>query len=602
MRKIHKILLSVVILSFFLILNTSPIHALVTKELYNDWAESSTNIIAGSKNFSVIANKNQDGVSLISTVFSTLLDNGTCVDKENLYLCLSDYRFKGYNQALDRAVNEYHIIISEKLAEIEIIRGFEKTDFQIGETISVKTSIQNIGDYPATNINFSDSFTNLTIIKAVGLNNLPHKVYWKGSLDPNEKKEFVYWFTAVGKADFDSVAIAEYISSDNPLISKSDLIRIVVPDYEMGLFTNLTETNISIDDYAGYFMNVSNMDETYEILVTLRLKISPGIKVYYNDTFREIEDYVYQASIVLDPGTYWNYTVLVKPETTGKKKLSLSGIYQLSNIMRYRDFNSSFNSTVEEVSLDLFMENKTMTSGKPSNIRVAVSQPGSKHNFRKIKVVMKSSYPELNLEKEFDELNKKSFIDVVSKDIIPGGVTSEIGHYLNITVVYRTEYGESFNFTKDFNFTVIPSPVFVINEEVVTGEESEPRPFEGGKISETLQEKINFVVKLVFIFLGVLFGYVLIHITVSKTISRNKRLKLEKNEVESIQNDLDEGKKDKAPIFRKKKVKVEKDDADSHGIMGDDEPEQVEKKVKSSKNEKKAEDVDFGDSSSSFKF
>ena len=94
--------------------------------------------------------------------------------------------------------------------------------------------------------------------------------------------------------------------------------------------------------------------------------------------------------------------MILQPTRTGTQLVSISGDYQVSNLRRFRSFNHTMDVSIEDISIDLFIsDNLTIEAGRETPIRIAISQPGTKHDFQKLRAIVSSDYDLLKRDNEF---------------------------------------------------------------------------------------------------------------------------------------------------------------------------------------------------------
>jgi hypothetical protein len=442
--KYNKI--SIIIFTLFLLINI--VHAEKVL-LFDEWIEPEKSIRLGD--YKIKPLYADDKVLFKSDEFSVAVDKGTCRTESPFQLCYNKTRLLVDGKVVPDNINsndvdtELEIHIYGIVGELEITREFESTLILQNEEIDVTVVIENIGDADAKNVEYEEKYPDS--FQIINVKNCfiedEDTIVWNGLLRKEKTHKCTYSLIGLEEKIFTSKATVKYHNGiDDETFSDSQKLTIPEPYLEVEYDTN--KTKLKPGDTISALITVINNYESNIDIENLHVIIPPEFTLIKRDILSEENNW---NGIV---GETWNTTLEFQAIKTGIPIIQTSVDYSIDgnmlNVIKEKKIKVENDLTIE------IIENiEDMAYNQSNPILIKVSNPNNKI-INDVRTQISSNLLDFeNVITNKDNIGRNNNYIVFNKDIIP----QEMGDfYFNITVEYKNEFNEKFNYSIGKIFTV----------------------------------------------------------------------------------------------------------------------------------------------------
>ena len=449
----------------FLLLLPSVL-SLTEESLYSGTIKDGEKVNAGNFEFDFKV-ASEGGVFIRYNGKGIIIMEGDCKYKDNLHFCVGDISWAYRNVELWKDIYQAEVDIWVLKGELEITKTIEKTKLLIDDTSQIETLLQNTGSEAIQNVVFKDDYPDsirITNIEGCSFNKKSNSVEWEGDLAPQVKKSCSYTLSGLQAVKHDSKAEASYFDGVTVQNAYSDEVEIEVQNYSLQTETSLSKDRVGIGDPVNFSIVLENINNEEEISVlSFKVDIPATLKILKRkELTKKGQTLSWRGD--LESNEKKNLTMELQAIRIGNTPIYIEKQYRVGKFTRR--FTETLNMNVYCDCLTINYEvSDEIVPGKETNFKVTLSNPSYKNKFKDVKIDVSSDIPfaeELtNFYQVFDIGKNRVLYDYKIK--VP-----EQGYYYNISVNYKSEYGQYFTSKKNILIKegIVEEEVSELSEEI----------------------------------------------------------------------------------------------------------------------------------------
>lgn len=598
-----KILLPLLILSCSLVTAFSGEDI---NEVYNAWAPQGGNFTIGQNVFYVQSGA-ADGLRVALTKGSdtVIIINSSCEEYDKYFLCYEGTKFFEYNEEVDKAVDQFKIVVKKRIPNIQFTkREIDNENPYQWEEITITTRFENQGILDINQINFTESFPKAFFVtKASTCSHNSTHVWWAGRLNQGVTILCTYSIQPLNVTSYSTKGTIEYYDDQPSLISSSTL-TINVDEPKITLNSSLSKhTNVRLGEEIELYLFINNTEEDSSATISkFEVTVPNGVKVVESSRNFVQDGNVFRYSGKIIAGRSTELALTLYPEKTGKLSIDEYLLYFIGNKRIEIPIKETFMVEVDNVTASISLEEGNATGGKPNRVKILAVNNGKADQFHNLVATITSDTLNWTKVVELERISTKNHQVLFDGDIQFPNVEEEIDIPFNITITYKTKYGQQY--TKRYSTSLHTVP-YVEQEHI-----NQTPLQEGTESSGVIQEETSTLVGpdtlksgwviWVLAFVGgfaVMAGLIMV---TRKIISRRKgdeikQLLMKENASKSSQSLMDtirEVKKEQEeenlpPSEIQEEPEQESETGEEEIIPQEDTPEQTKKESKTEKKTKK---------------
>ena len=418
----------------------------------------------------------------------TIVLESSCKIKDGLNFCVGNISFAYRNVTVWQDIYETTAEISAMKGELGITKTIEKTTLMIGETSDVELFLENTGSKEIQNVVFKDSYpTSIGIADVVGcsFNRNNNSVEWKGDMKSNVKQTCSYTLKGLSAVEYDSKAEASYFDGITAQNAYSDEVEITVQNYSLYVEHNLNKSSLEIGSFVNVSFALENINDGDISVQSFKIDVPTGFKIIKKDSGLNKQGQVLSWKGSLASNEVKNFTVELQAVRTGDTPIYIEEKYKAG------EFTRQFKKPIEtEVYCDCLAINHEISGkvvpGEEILFRVYLLNPSYINNFKDVKISVFSNIPFAEQVSNYIQaLDKKKSLILYDYKI---NVPVEGSYYYNLTIGYKSDYGQYFKVVK--HVSIEGETVKEVVEEIF--EESSEEVNETPKVEqEELEEEVE---------------------------------------------------------------------------------------------------------------
>ena len=423
----------------------------VAEETKNDW------VIAGG-NISVdggIIDLNYDFER--ETVMSNfqgdkfILGKGQCFSTSNIKICFEDTRFSfdknwgKYDPEKQIEIPEINIIIHKYEPKVEIKREFPSKELFVGDSFTVKVTIENTGDSLAKDLHYYEKLPDglrLTNVEGAEMKGIS-SILWSGDID--EKKEFSYTAKILHSNISKYKSHTNYIYNKQNVRTESKEKKIDVKDI-IEMKVNDNNNKFEINKEFDYKIDLINHKEPKNFSLLIEID-NPSIFGIDKKNFTKVKDGIYYLEGHIKKQLEEH--IGLKTLKTGDSIINTTLSFDDKEITSDRKFEIS----IEKIEPEIILTENEMKSDEFGFVRVSIDN--NNQEFSDFSYNIKSNILN-NTENTIRYVDKKEHIDLLTHNFRVPWVEEKKEHYVSFEAEYTHENGQIFNFSMNKTFSFIP--------------------------------------------------------------------------------------------------------------------------------------------------
>jgi len=418
----------------------------------------------------------------------TIVMESSCKIKDSLNFCVGNISFAYRNVTAWQDIYETTAEISAMKGELVITKTIEKTTLMIGETSDVELFLENTGSKEIQNVVFKDSYPpSIGIADVVGcvFNRNNNSVELKRDMNSKVKQTCSYTLEGLSAVEYDSKAGASYFDGITAQNAYSDEVEITVQNYSLQVEYNLTKSRLEIGDFINISFDLENIRNDDISVQSFKIDIPTHFKIIKKEGGLDKKEQTLSWRGSLASSEVKNFVVGLQAVRTGGTPIYIGKQYKVEK------FTRKFTDPLEmEVYCDCLAVNHEVpdeiSPGKEIRFKVNLFNPSYANEFKNVKIDVFSNIPFADQISNFYPVidKRKSLILYDYKINVP----VEGSYYYNISVSYKSDYGQYFKINK--HVSIEGEAVKEEVEEVF--EESSEEVNETSKVEqEELEEEVE---------------------------------------------------------------------------------------------------------------
>lgn len=299
-------------------------------KLYEGWLPQYSSIIVNDVNYSITHNSQVKVVSFVSPFESAVVDYESCQTMKYYKYCFITNRTSGYDYDRDREIYEVKVSVSSLLPSIKATSKVTPKDIKLLEDVYVSVALENTGEKPAQNVEYSVEFPLGLVIKRAANDSSNIRIsgdrlYWNGVVGPGLTSSFSYVLWPFQGIDETLKANVTYEYEEYNFSTSTDYKIKVEGGSGIETLAEFDEDEVEIGEKARFKINITNEYEDKEVIIkNVIITLSDGLN--YLNSYRELEKISngkYKTNIKLRSEETIGWYMEVEPVFSGKLNVSI---------------------------------------------------------------------------------------------------------------------------------------------------------------------------------------------------------------------------------------------------------------------------------------
>ena len=424
---------------------------------FEGWLHNTKNFDFDGILYKVLISNNGNTLILNSQI-SISLDLNQCYSKDFKNFC---YNISTY----DNDLNNYkaYVYIYYLQPEIEIERDVVNNLMEVGETAEFTTTIENIGEEDAKNIEFLEDFPdNVEISRVRNAELKGNSVYWKGNLDSGESRTITYNVKSLGKIDQYLKASVKYFDGFEEKEVFSNQVRLYsTPILTITLATD--KEDYQLDEEIDFVLTLKNTGESDIDVNELNIIIPENIIVNKKGTAVEKSGTIYKWDGTLEDNETKTFNFELSAKNIGLSFIVVNGEYEYKNI-NHDILNTQHGFLIHNEGIEITSSLDTVeyvNSNEVKRIYVKVKNENSFSNINNLDFRTTTELPGFE-NQTYGSIGTNGTIFVLDTELRMPDLDAERSYKLKFNLSYETDDGDLFSEILERTIVVRPMQKIII--------------------------------------------------------------------------------------------------------------------------------------------
>lgn len=438
------------------------------EEKFIDWVYDNNTVTVGQEKYRVLISDNIQNIRVFHDDLIFLVSKDDCTTKDKVKICVEDFVVDDFSQEKGVYMGIYY-----KIPDIEIIRTVNNHNVEIGDPVEFELSLENIGNYPAADLIYTDSFPKeITILSVSGECKIgnDNSIILEGKLETGQKLRCDYTIIPSREIEVDLKAQIDYFDGYENKTIYSTLINLKSdPIFEIN--TAFDNEDVQLGENFKLYFNITNIINQRLDFSELSFKFPDKMKVEFFNIEKSGDKYIWDGSISYNdtkeivfeilPLESGNFEVLydinlIKKDDKRKVEIHNNKIdfeieYNNLEITSNLDDKNSFD-TEKEVYITFFGENI--------------------HNYTDFVSIKASLENELFYTPliKIDKIEKNSKKVLYKTRFLAPKVNKTTSYEIKLDINYTTEFGVKKSILKSWKINIYPESALKIVKKLSKSE------------------------------------------------------------------------------------------------------------------------------------
>jgi hypothetical protein len=464
-----------ILLLFFILFSSSVSSYTFNETVFDSEVEDLEEFEIEDLEFEIQYSDNNDVAIIRFDGFSLPVDREDCEPKDFLLFCFRNITYYLDGDPVPADVHDddveiyIDLLVNASLGKLDIERGLDKGRAYPSELVEYEIVFENRGEIGITAVEYEEEIDKeFEIVFSSGSCTLDgNDIMFTKDLAPGESETCRFRFRTDEPAAYGFSGSYEYYDGIKEVSSDTSTLELEVPDPLVGLDVELSEKRLDLGQETVLDIILSNLHNETLRIDQMQIDLPQQLEVVGKSASLS-DDLSWEGYLKTDLNN--TYTVTLMGVWTGAGEIEVSVDYEISDVIN--TVSDSLKVTLES-DMDLEMTNSMIPSivdeGDPVSINFTLFNPSTALELKDLNFHIKTDIPDLVFEKRvYKTLGKRN-----RKELNEGFIAQPSGSYwLNITLGYKSSYGEPFQKVEPHKVSIIgssqPTPTPATASTIVT--------------------------------------------------------------------------------------------------------------------------------------
>lgn len=408
-----------------------------------------------------------------------IIKSKECRIKDNFDVCIKNISFSHRDMTSYIDIYQAEVEIYWIKSNVDVAHTIDKSSILIDEEATAEFSVENTADIVAKDFTATIHVPgSILVTESDGCEKSSASIVFKEDIHPRQIKKCTYKIKGVSGDEFELTADASYFDGLETVSADSDPVSVKVYNHSLKISSELKKSKLDIDESSNLTINVENINDQYELMVTaFNIKMPGNILIIKKPKDMTRNNQVLSWSGNLIPKEKKSFVVELQARRTGNYTVAAEASYRISKFLRGTDYKSQIEVSCDCPYIYREISPENYAPGEKILMSAFLINPSNIHSFSNIKIAYSTNIPSFqDFSASHVEINPKENIKIFSSSF--AAPESYKSYYFNITAVYSSDNKETF-VVKDYTFVKITE-----DEAGVIGDQEQAE--EDGVVEESI--------------------------------------------------------------------------------------------------------------------